>query len=104
MRMMVPQRSGTTKTQADLPGGRPLFLGCGRKARRRWNHYGKQVQDRDGQTAAEVLNPAGSALQVVWAPTGCVSQIRALPTLLSEVSRSGFHSGSQEGELVIEKT
>ena len=46
--------------------------------------YGKQVKDRDGQTASEVLDPQGAALHALRSSSGCLPQVWALPDLFPE--------------------
>ena len=104
--MRVPRRSGTddrerSRDAADtvVPEG-PGLNSCGRTCGFVGNIYGKQVKDRDGQTASEVLDPQGAALHALWSPSGCLSQVRALPDLLPEARRSGKYPRCKEGKLV----
>jgi len=62
--------------------------------------YGKQVKDRDGQAAAEVLDPQGAALHALRTAEGGLPEVRALPDLFPEAGRSGVHPRREEGELV----
>lgn len=64
------------------------------------NIYGKQVKDRDGQAASEVLDPQGATLHALWSSSGRLPQVRALPDLFPEVGRSGVYPRCEEGKLV----
>lgn len=103
--MRVPRRSGTvgierSEAVAILSRARAGVTVAAVPAAFVGNIYGKQVKDRDGQAASEVLDPQGATLHALWSSSGRLPQVRALPDLFPEAGRSGVHPRCEEGKLV----